>query len=67
MFSRFQDNITKSGVLFQNDSYEWETKLRFAVVQYFKDWKWSSGFNIQNSSYQNNTNFVRDNLSYIRI
>ena len=64
VFSRFQDNITKSGVLFQNDSYEWETKLRFRAVKYLKDWRWSSGFNVQNSSYQNNTNFVRDNLSY---
>src|SRR6056300_399681 len=64
VFSRFQDNTNKTGILFQNDSFEWETKLRFQAVQYIKEWKWSTGFNIQNSSYQNNTRILRENLTY---
>ena len=64
IFSRYQDNTTKTGILFQNDSFEWETKLRFQAVQYYKEWKWSTGFNIQNSNYQNNTRLLRDNLAY---
>ncbi|MDA8948037.1 TonB-dependent receptor [Flavobacteriaceae bacterium] len=64
VFARYEDNTTKTGTLFQNDSYEWETKLRFQATQFTDKWKWSAGFNIQNSDYQNNTLFVYDNLSY---
>ena len=64
IFSRYQDNTTQTGILFQNDSFEWETKLRFQTVQYSNQWKWSSGFNIQHSSYQNNTRLQRANLAY---
>ena len=64
VFSRYQDNTNKTGILFQNDSYEWETKLRFQAVQYINEWKWSTGFNVQNSSYQNDTRFLRENLTY---
>lgn len=64
VFARYEDNTTKTGTLFQNDSYEWETKLRFQATQFTDKWKWSAGFNIQSSDYQNNTLFVYDNLSY---
>ena len=47
VFSRYEDNTTRSGTIFQNDSYEWETKLRFLTTHYSDQWKWSSGFNIQ--------------------
>ena len=57
VFSRYEDNTTRSGTIFQNDSYEWETKLRFLTTHYSDQWKWSSGFNIQQSSYKNNTIF----------
>ena len=34
VFSRYEDNTTRSGTIFQNDSYEWETKLRFLTTHY---------------------------------
>ncbi len=64
IFSRYNDNIMKTGVLFQNDSYEWETKLRFQATQFINDWKLSTGLNLQNSSYQNNTLLLRQDLTY---
>ena len=57
IYSRFRDNISQSNVVFENDSYEWETKLRFQATQFINDWKLSTGLNVQNSSYQNNTLF----------
>ncbi|MGC6479304.1 MAG: TonB-dependent receptor [Flavobacteriaceae bacterium] len=64
LFSRYQDNENLSGLLFENDSFEWETKLRFNSIHYKNDWKWSWGFNLQNSSYENNTQIVRSQLNY---
>ena len=64
IFERFEDNITKRGSIFQNDSYEWESKLRFQTTQYIKEWKWSAGFNIQNSSYKNDTRFLFYDIAY---
>jgi len=64
IFARYQDNTTKTGIIFQNDSFEWETKLRFQATQFTDNWKWSLGFNLQNSAYQNNTRFVYDDLTY---
>ena len=64
LFTRFNDNITKTGTIFQNDSYEWESKLRFQATQYLDRWKWSTGFNIQKSSYKNNTKFLFYDIAY---
>ena len=41
LLSRFSDNLNQQGVVFQNDSHEWETKFRVKAVNYFKDWKFS--------------------------
>jgi len=57
VFSRYEDNTTRTGTIFQNDSFEWETKLRYQTTFYTDQCKWSSGFNFQQSSYQNNTIF----------
>jgi len=56
-FYRYRDNTKKEGIIFQNESYEWETKLRFQATQFVNRWKWSTGFNIQNSSYLNESVF----------
>ncbi|MDA9843596.1 TonB-dependent receptor [Flavobacteriaceae bacterium] len=64
IFARYEDNTTKTGTIFQNDSYEWETKFRFQATQYTDRWKWSSGFNFQNSAYQNSTRFLFYNIAY---
>ncbi|MGB1114381.1 MAG: TonB-dependent receptor, partial [Flavobacteriaceae bacterium] len=64
-FARYQDNTTKTGTIFQNDSFEGETKLRFQATQFSDKWKWSAGFNIQNSDYQNNTEFIFYDIAYL--
>ena len=64
-FARYQDNTTKTGTIFQNDSFEGETKLRFQATQFSNKWKWSAGFNIQNSDYQNNTEFIFYDIAYL--
>ena len=64
IFARFEDNTTKTGTIFQNDSYEWESKLRFQATQFVNRWKWSTGFNVQSSNYKNDTQFIFYNIAY---
>ena len=64
IFSQYQDNENKTGVLFRNDSKEQETKLRVHATQYIKDWKISYGLNVQQSVYTNNTDDIVGGLDY---
>ena len=64
VFSQYQDNENKTGILFRNDSKEQETKLRVHATQYIKDWKASYGLNVQQSVYTNNTDDVVGGLGY---
>ena len=64
VFSQYQDNENKTGILFRNDSKEQETKLRVHATQYIKDWKVSYGLNVQQSVYTNNTDDVVGDLGY---
>ncbi|MDG1385932.1 MAG: TonB-dependent receptor [Flavobacteriaceae bacterium] len=64
IFSQYQDNENKTGVLFRNDSKEQETKLRVHATQYIKDWKISYGLNVQQSVYTNNTDDIVGGLGY---
>ena len=64
IFSRYKDNTKKSGVLFQNDSHEQETKLRFQTQHYIGQLKFAAGTNIQYSDYGNATRSVLYNLDY---
>jgi outer membrane receptor for ferrienterochelin and colicin len=64
IFSRFQDNTNKTGVIFENDSHEQETKFRFQTVHYLDQWKVGAGTNIQFSDYGNDTQSVLYNLEY---
>ncbi|MCI4651307.1 TonB-dependent receptor [Phaeodactylibacter sp.] len=58
-FTRFQDNVAETGVLFQNDSRESEIKWRNQVTNYLEEWILSSGFSIQRANYTNATlNFI---------
>jgi len=61
LLSRFSDNLNQQGVVFQNDSHEWETKFRIKAINYYKNWKFKYGGNIQYSDYVNNTqNFISE-------
>ena len=64
IFSRYQDNTEKEGIIFQNNSRELETKLRFQTTHYGPQWKWSTGFNVQHSDYKNKTAFPLYNINY---
>ena len=67
IFSRYKDNTQKSGLLFQNDSYEQETKLRFQTLHYLTDWKIAGGFNVQQSDYGNKTKDLFEPTDYSTI
>ena len=64
IFTRYQDNENKSGILFKNDSKEQETKLRVHATQYLKEWKLSYGLNIQQSVYSNETQDLISSFRY---
>jgi outer membrane receptor for ferrienterochelin and colicin len=64
IFSRYRDNVQKTGLIFENDSYEQETKLRYLTQHYLDQWKVSAGSNIQYSDYGNDTQRVLDNFEY---
>ncbi len=63
-FTRYQDSENETGIIFNNDARESETKLRYEVTQFFKDWKLTSGFHVQHSDYTNATLDVRNNLTF---
>ena len=64
IFSRYSDNLNVSGLIFRNDSHEWETKLRIKSINYYKDWKLKWGGNIQLSNYFNATQNLSTGLNY---
>lgn len=63
-FRRFQDNVEQEGLIFGNDSQEWEQKLRFQLTKFVEDWTLNSGFLVQHSSYSNATTDAVNNLTY---
>ena len=54
-FTRYENPVDETGVLFNNDATESETKLRYELTQFFGEWKVSSGANVQYSDYSNAT------------
>lgn len=64
LFSRFSDNEKKTGLLFENDAVEQETKLRTNVTRFEGEWKFDYGFNLQQSSYTNNTIGIYEGYDY---
>lgn len=63
-FIRYQDPENETGILFRNDARESETKLRYAMTNFFDGWKLTSGFNFQNSDYENSTVDVNGQLAF---
>ena len=64
IFSRYEDNEDKTGILFQNDSKEQETKVRVHAINYLEAWKLSYRLNIQQSIYGNKTKDLISNFQY---
>ena len=64
LISSYTDNLNEQGVIFQNDSHEWETKLKVKLTSYYKDWKIKLGANIQFADYLNDTQDYINNINY---
>ncbi len=63
-FSRFEDNRNESGLFFNNESLEWESKLRYELTNFVGDWTINSGFLVQHSHYTNQTQDLVDDLDF---
>ena len=63
-FTRYQDPENESGVIFNNDATESETKLRYELTRFFGDWKFSAGTNVQYSRYRNQTVDQTNNAAF---
>ena len=63
-FTRYQDPENESGVIFNNDATESETKLRYELTRFFGDWKLSAGTNVQYSRYRNQTVDQTNNAAF---
>ena len=64
LFSRFSNNVDKTGLLFENDAIEHEKKLRMHIINFTDDWKIKYGVNLQQADYTNNTLWLQENYSY---
>ena len=63
-FSRFQNNENESGLIYQNDAVEKETKIRSHVTKFIGDWKLGYGLNFQLSKYKNTTLGILEQFDY---
>ncbi|MEM6517061.1 MAG: TonB-dependent receptor, partial [Bacteroidota bacterium] len=63
-FTRYEDPENESGVLFENDALESETKLRYELTKFYGDWKLKVGSNFQYSFYENSTLNVLGNNQF---
>ena len=62
-FKRYEDPESELGIIFNNDSKESESKLRYQATKFFGEWKLSAGFNAQFSKYTNETiNLIDNNI-----
>lgn len=63
-FSRFEDNRNKTGLFFNNDARESETKMRYAITNFVEEWKIVAGLNLQYSDYRNKTIDLNNDIDY---
>ncbi len=63
-FTRYSDPENETGILFNNDALENETKLRYEITKFYGDWKVKGGFNTQYAMYENTTIDQRNDLAF---
>ena len=63
-FSRFQNNENESGLIYQNDAVEKETKIRSHITKFMGGWKLGYGLNFQLSKYKNSTLGILEQFDY---
>lgn len=52
---RFEDNVREEGKFFENDSREFETRLRVSMTKFLGDWTTTFGGQLVNGDYTNTT------------
>lgn len=63
-FQQFEDNINQTGLLFENDSRELETRFRTKLNRFIGDWTTSYGLVLINADYSNETNDIINNRNF---
>lgn len=63
-FQRYTDNINQTGLFFENDSKERETKLRYRLTKFMGKWTTTFGLSTQFVNYQNTTNDLVNDFTY---
>lgn len=63
-FLQFEDNLSETGLYFENDSREEEVKLRFNLNKFLGEWTTSYGFIVQQANYSNRTRNVVNNFDF---
>ncbi|MFK7969772.1 MAG: carboxypeptidase-like regulatory domain-containing protein [Bacteroidia bacterium] len=63
-FSNYTDNVNQTGLIFQNDAVEQETKLRYKLTKFMGEWTTSGGFSTQYANYSNETQDLVNNATY---
>ncbi len=63
-FSQYSDNVNQTGLFFENDSKEQETKLRYRLTKFFGKWTTNFGGSVQFVNYRNETRDLINNLTF---
>ena len=63
-FQQFEDNVNQTGLLFENDSRELETRFRTKLNRFIGDWTTSYGLVLINADYSNETSDIINNRNF---
>ncbi len=63
-FNNYTDNINKTGLYFQNDSRERESRLRYSLTKYLGSWTLNAGALLLNANYSNTTRDLVNNRQF---
>ncbi|MEM6395569.1 MAG: TonB-dependent receptor [Bacteroidota bacterium] len=63
-FSRYQDNENRVGLVFRNESREWEQKLRYEYTRFLGPWTLTAGANLIRADYDNITTDNNNELRF---
>jgi hypothetical protein len=63
-FTRFRDNVSQTDPYFENQSQEWETRLRLNMTKFAGKWVLNAGLVGINADYSNTTRDLVDGFNY---
>lgn len=64
-FNQYDDNINRTGLYFQNDSRERESRVRYSFTKYLGDWSLNVGALALNANYKNTTKDLVNNRQFV--